>query len=82
MSNVLSLNGEPASIAENPYLIDMLEELLARAKAGSITAMGVAFVNIDASISTRWSGGDQSIPMIAAISMLQHEFLTGMGTRG
>ena len=81
MSNVLSLNGEPASIAGNPDLIDMLEELLARANAGSITAMGVAFVNIDGSISTRWSGGDQSIPMIAAISMLQHEFLTGMGGR-
>ena len=81
MSNVLFLNGEPASIAGNPDLIDMLEELLARANAGSITAMGVAFVNIDGSISTRWSGGDQSIPMIAAISMLQHEFLTGMGGR-
>lgn len=81
MSNVLSLHGEPPSIAGNPDLIDMLEELLARANAGSITAMGVAFVNVDGSVSTRWSGGDQSIPMIAAISMLHHEFLTGMGGR-
>lgn len=73
--------GEPSSAAGNPDLVDQLEELLARAKSGSITAMGMAFVNVDGSISTRWSGGDQSIPMIAAVSMLQHEFLTGFGGR-
>ena len=75
-------NGEPASIAGNDNLIEQLEELLARARAGTITAMGMAFVNVDGTISTRWSGGDQSIPMIAAISMLHHEFLTGMVGRG
>ena len=79
MSSVVTLYGEPASIAGNPDLIEQLEELLERARAGSITAMGMAFVNVDGSISTRWSGGDQSIPMIAAVSMLKHEFLTAMG---
>ena len=74
-------SGEPSSAAGNADLVDQLEELLARARAGSITAMGMAFVNADGSIATRWSGGDQSIPMIAAVSMLQHEFLTGMAGR-
>lgn len=79
--SVVSIYGGPASIADNGDLVEQLEELLGRAKSGSITAMGMAFVNVDGSISTRWSGGDQSIPMIAAISMLQHEFLTGIGSR-
>ena len=79
--SVVTLYGEPASAAGNPDLVDQLEELLERARAGSITAMGMAFVNADGSVSTRWSGGDQSIPMVAAISMLHHEFMTGMGGR-
>ena len=81
MSVVNLWSGEPASIAGNADLVDQLEELLARAKSGSITAMGMAYVNQDGSIATRWSGGDQAVPMIAAISMLQHEFLSGMGGR-
>ena len=81
MSNVVSLSGEPATVAGNDDLVDMLRELLARAESGGITAMGVAFVNMDGSASTRWSGGDQTIPMVAAISILHHEFLTGVGGR-
>jgi hypothetical protein len=81
MSSVVNLYGEPASIAGNHDLVEQLEELLERARAGTITAMGMAFVNSDGSVSTRWSGGDQSIPMIAAVSMLHHEFLTGIGGR-
>jgi len=81
MADVVNLYGEPSSRANNGDLVEQLEELLDRARAGGITAMGMAFVNSDGSISTRWSGGDQSIPMIAAVSMLQHEFLTGMGGR-
>ena len=79
MSVVNLWSGEPSSAEGNPDLVEQLEELLARARAGSITAMGMAFVNSDGSIATRWSGGDQSVPMIAAVSMLQHEFLTGIG---
>ena len=74
-------SGEPSSAAGNPDLVEQLEELIARAKAGSITAMGMAFVNADGSLATRWSGGDQTVPMIAAVSMLQHEFLNGVGAR-
>ncbi len=79
MSKVVRIcDGLPSSAAGNIDLVEQLEELLARARDGSITAMGMAFVNADGSISTRWSGGDQSIPMIAAVSMLHHEFLTAM----
>lgn len=74
---VLNMRGGPASAAGNADLVDQLEELLARARAGTITAMGMAFVNADGTISTRWSGGDQYIPMAAAVSLLQHEFLAG-----
>lgn len=81
MSNVVNLAGQPASVEYNADLVEQLEELIARARAGTITAMGMAFVNSDGSISTRWSGGDQAVPMIAAVSMLQHEFLTGIGAR-
>ena len=82
MSEVVNLwTGEPASIAGNPDLVEMLESLLGRAKDGLITAAGVAIVNGDGSIATRWSGGDQTVPMIAAVSMLQHEFLAGVGNR-
>jgi len=78
---VVTMYGETSTAAGNPDLVEQLEELLARVQAGSITAMGMAFVNSDGSVSTRWSGGDQVIPMVAAISMLHHEFLTGMGGR-
>ena len=81
MTVVNMWNGEPSSAAGNPDLVEQLEELLARAQAGSITAMGMAFVNSDGSIATRWSGGDRPVPMIAAVSMLQHEFLAGAGGR-
>lgn len=82
MSEVVNLwTREPASIAGNPDLVEQLEELLGRARSGSITAMAMAFVNADGSVSTRWSGGDQTIPMVAAISMLHHEFLTGVVSR-
>lgn len=81
MSVVNLWTGEPSSAAGNPDLIDQLEELLERARAGSITAMGMALVNSDGTIGTRWSGGDQTLPMIAAVAMLQHEFLTGARNR-
>lgn len=82
MSVVNLWSGEPASAAGNPDLVDQLEEMLSRARSGQITAMGMAYVNADGSIATRWSGGDQAVPMVAAISLLQHEFLSGMGQRG
>lgn len=82
MTKVVNLYGGQFSMAGNDDLVEQLEELLERARAGLITAMGMAFVNADGSIATRWSGGDQTIPMIAAVSMLQHEFLTGVGGRG
>jgi hypothetical protein len=81
MSVVNLWSGEPASVAGNPDLVEQLEEMLSRARSGQITAMSMAYVNADGTIATRWSGGDQAIPMVAAISLLQHEFLSGMGQR-
>ena len=81
MSVVNLHTGEPASAQGNPDLVEQLEELIARARSGAITAMGMAFVNRDGSVSTRWSGGDQTVPMVAAISMLHHDFLSGVAGR-
>ena len=49
MAEVVNLYGEPSSLANNGDLVEQLEELLERARAGSITAMGMAFVNADGS---------------------------------
>lgn len=81
MSVINLWTGEASSAAGNDDLVRQLEELLARAKSGQITAMGMAFVNADGSIATRWSGGDQGVPMIAAVSLLQHEFMSGFARR-
>lgn len=79
MSSVINLwTGEASSVAGNADLVAQLEEMLERAKAGHVTAMGMAYVNSDGSIATRWSGGDQAVPMMAAVSMLQHEFFAGL----
>ena len=77
MSVVNLWTGGPSSAAGNADLVSQLEELLERARSGQITAMGMAYVNADGSVATRWSGGDQGVPMMAAVSMLQHEFLAG-----
>lgn len=75
MSNIISIaNGEPSSLEINADLVMLLEKFLASAQAGDITSMAMAFTNADGSISTRWSGGDQCVTMLAAITMLQHEF--------
>ena len=79
MSVVNLWTGGPSSAAGNADLVSQLEELLERARSGQITAMGMAYVNADGTIATGWSGGDQAVPMMAAVSMLQHEFLRGMG---
>lgn len=79
MSVVNLWTGGPSSAAGNADLVSQLEELLERARSGQITAMGMAYVNADGTIATRLSGGDQAVPMMAAVSMLQHEFLRGMG---
>ena len=36
--SVVSIHGEPSSLANNGDLVEQLEELLERARAGSITA--------------------------------------------
>lgn len=79
MSNVIKFNGgeDVSPEAINADLVDMFEELLERAKAGSITAAAVALVRSDDGIGTRWSGGNHCIPMASAIGRLYFDFMTG-----
>jgi hypothetical protein len=80
VSKVVNLNGADVSQeAMNADLVDMLEELLARAKAGEITSAAVAMVKIDASIATRWAGASSVVPMAAAVGRLHFDFMTGWG---
>jgi glycerol kinase len=76
MTKVIRIDGKPSSKEFNADLVDQLEELLERAKAGEITAMGMALVKADGCVATRWSGGDQLVQMIAAVTLLQADFLS------
>jgi len=75
MANVTNMFGEPATAADNTELIKLLEETLERARAGSITGAAVATIRADGTIGNSWAGGDQTISMIASVSMLHHDFL-------
>jgi hypothetical protein len=78
MSKVITLQEHDVSPETmDADLIEMLEELLERTKAGSIKSVAVALVREDGNLGTRWAGASSSIPMAAAISRLQFDYMTG-----
>jgi hypothetical protein len=79
MSKVIDfISGDDISpAAVNADLVEMFEELLERAKAGTISAAAVALVRSDDNLGTRWSGGNHTIPMAAAICRLHFDFMNG-----
>lgn len=56
-----------AAPAPVPEVVDMLRDLLARAEAGEIVAIGVATVKPDGSIGTGYHDGDRVWPLLGAI---------------
>lgn len=61
----------------NGDVVRVLEEWLARAKDGSVQAVGIAGVKPDGGISTEWCGltGGWLHQMNSAVSVLQHRIL-------
>lgn len=78
MEKVVSLKVAPEARNSLPdqRLIEIAEDLLERAKSGSLRAIGVAVVNSDETIGTLFHGVDgTSLSLIAAVSVLKHRAL-------
>lgn len=56
-----------AAPAPVPEVVDLLRELLARAEAGDIVAIGIATVKPDGSIGTGYHAGERVWPLLGAI---------------
>lgn len=54
--------------------IDILEEILAEAKAGNIQSVLIAIVKPDTAMGSTWSSGTAGL-MLGAIRMLEHQFI-------
>ena len=79
--NVVSLRGEPIQRVEDEPWIDaaeMLESLAQRVRAGEVTGVGVAFVEVDGGLPqvvANWSfASGQRYNMAVATSLLEHRF--------
>lgn len=80
MSKVVSLDGTditPSVMSAD--VVEMLEELLDRARAGAIQGVAVALVKDDGNLATRWAGVTNAIPMAAAIGRLHFDYMNGWG---
>lgn len=78
MEKVVSLKIAPEARNNNPdpRLIEIAEDLLERARSGSLRAIGVAVVNSDETIGTLFHGVDgTSLSLISAASILNHRAL-------
>jgi hypothetical protein len=60
----------------NESVIERLNHVLERAKAGEVVAVGIAYVLHSGAISTTWSSSEPAAPLLGAIALLQHEFIS------
>jgi len=70
MSNIVELKSRPVVIVES--VVARLEEMLADARAGKITAVAIAAVASDGASTQSWSEGDDFGEMLGAVARLQH----------
>jgi pyruvoyl-dependent arginine decarboxylase (PvlArgDC) len=72
-TNVVSINGVAPPVAlVDDEVVEKLEELLVKAKAGQLIGMVYGMVSPQASVGTGWVGNARSHDMLAAASMLFH----------
>lgn len=72
MSNVVGLRGEIPLYTPVPEVIECLEELLARAKAGEVRAVALAYVLPEGITGTAWNSGAASRhELTSAIAQLE-----------
>lgn len=70
MTNVVELKTRPAEINES--VVARIEEILAKAKQGEITAVAIAGVDLDGSISCSWSETDDFGRLLGSVARLLH----------
>lgn len=70
MSNIVELKTRPASIHED--VVARLEEVLAEAKAGKITGVAIATLDVDGSLGAAWSETDEFGRLLSAVARLQY----------
>lgn len=88
MSKVVSLHGGPVGPAgpttssePDETVIEILEELLERAKTGEVSALAYAYLLPDNAVGNGWAGADhdgRGISLGFAISSLSHGYYDGL----
>lgn len=82
MSKVVSLHGAPiGGIGNEPdqMVIDMLEDLLERAKVGDVQALAYAHVAPGGAVANGWEGTGASVHSLGfAVSVLHHRYYSGL----
>lgn len=77
--NLVRLPGASITTGVNQELVEMIEELLARARSGEIVAAAWVAVGSDGTFHTRWkNGGANNMVLPAGIGRLFTEYLGGM----
>lgn len=70
MSNIVELKSRPAVVIES--VVTRLEEVLAEAREGKITAVAIAGVSSDGSTVQAWSETDDFGKLLGAVTRLQY----------
>ena len=66
---------KPAESTSGDFVIDRLEDMLTRAKAGAIVNFMLASVNTDGTVGSVWANGDQPYLLLGANDVLKAEFM-------
>lgn len=76
MSNVTSLNGGPSGVREvNEHLIEVLEGILERARAGEAVGGAIILLHYDSASSWMLAGRVGGYSMLGACSAVKHALL-------
>ncbi len=73
MGNLVELRSRPMQI--NHESVEMLEETLAKAKAGEISEVAIAALLADGSCETQSTASDHFQQMIGAVGILHHRMI-------
>ena len=66
---------KPVENTSGDFVIDRLEDLLARAKNGDIVNFMFASVNTDGTVGSVWANGDQPYLLLGANEVVKAEFM-------
>jgi hypothetical protein len=79
MADIATIHGGRMPGSPSAEILDDLEMLMARAKAGTLIGFAYATCNEDGSQATGWSGEAGSRhPLGTAVMMLQHRYASAM----